>query len=295
MLINAVNFIPGMINQIKTVMFLGILTGLLLVIGMFFGGRTGLTIALIFAVLINFGMYWFSDRIVLRIYQAKPADRKKFPELFRIVEDVSRKEAIPVPKVYIIPTQHSNAFATGRSPSHASIAFTEGIMGLLSNDELKGVAAHEIAHVKNRDTLISTIAATFAGVISYIAMMARWGAILGGFGGNRDDGPNILELVVLGILAPLIATVIQLAISRSREYLADETAARSLRSGEGLAGALRKLESDIKNKPLRAMGTTEATAHLFIANPFTAKGFLKVFSTHPPMEERISRLRKMHF
>lgn len=295
-LINKKDFTKAMIiNQIKTAVFMAALTGLMLVIGMWLGGTNGLTFAIIFAVLINFGMYWFSDRIVLAIYRAKQVKESEQPELYQIVREVTMKAAIPMPKVYVIPTQHSNAFATGRSPAKASIAFTEGILKLLSKEELKGVAAHEISHVKNRDTLISTIAATIAGVISYVAMMARFSAMFGGFGGNRDRGPNILELVVLGIVAPLMATIIQLAISRSREFLADEAAAKTLHNGDGLASALQKLEIDIKNKPLRAVGTTEATSHLFIANPFAATGFLKMFSTHPPIVERVKRLKNMSF
>ncbi|MFH1511149.1 MAG: zinc metalloprotease HtpX, partial [Candidatus Woesearchaeota archaeon] len=254
-----------------------------------------LTIAIVFAVLLNFGMYWFSDRIVLAIYRAKPVLESEQPVLYRIVKEVSKDAGIPMPKVYLIPTRHSNAFATGRSPKHAAVAATQGIIDLLSEKELKGVIAHEISHVKNRDTLIATVAATIAGVISFVAMMARWAAIFGGFGGDRDRGPNILELLLLGILAPLIAMIIQLAISRSREYLADQTAAKILHDGSGLASALRKLDSDIRQKPLMKMGSTQATSHLFIANPFHGKSFLNIFSTHPPIEERARRLESMAF
>lgn len=284
-----------MFNQFKTVVLLAALTGLMLLIGQLIGGASGLTVAIVIAVLLNFGMYWFSDRIVLAIYRAKPVTEKDQPVLHRIVRDVSRSAGIPMPKLYIIPTAHSNAFATGRSPSHAAVAATQGILDLLSEKELKGVIAHEISHVKNRDTLIATIAATIAGVISYVAMMARWAAIFGGFGGDRDRGPNILELVLLGILAPLIAMIIQLAISRSREYLADQAAAKTLHDGNGLASALRKLDSDIRHKPLMQMGSTQATSHLFIANPFRGRGFLNIFSTHPPIEERARRLESMAF
>jgi len=284
-----------MANQLKTAFFLALLTGLMLVVGSLLGGTTGLTIALLIAFVLNFGMYWWSDRIVLAIYRAKPASESEYPALYRIVKEVAKRAEIPMPKVYIIPTEHSNAFATGRSPSHASIAFTQGILRLLNDEELKGVAAHEMSHVKNRDTLIATIAATIAGVISYVAAIARWGAIFGGFGNNQNKGPNILELIVLGIITPLIATIIQLAISRSREYLADETGAKTLRNGTGLAEALSKLDADIKAKPLKDTGMTEATSHLFIASPFKAKSWLQAFSTHPASEERIRRLKAMRF
>ncbi|MFH0977944.1 MAG: zinc metalloprotease HtpX [Candidatus Woesearchaeota archaeon] len=283
-------------NQLKTVFFLTILTVIALGIGYFIGGTSGLTIAFVIALLLNFGIYWFSDKIVLRIYKAQPVTEREQPELYKIVRDVANRAGIPMPKVYIIPTEHSNAFATGRSPSHASIAFTQGIIRLLSTEELRGVVAHEISHVKNRDILISTIAATIAGVISYVAAMARFGAIFGGLGGNNDrQGNNLIELLVLAIVAPIIAMIIQLAISRSREYQADESAARTLHTGLPLASALQKLDSDIKNKPLRAFGATESTAHLFIANPFTAKGVASMFSTHPSIDARVARLKNMHF
>lgn len=281
-------------NQIKTVILLGALTGLLLFVGQLVGGTQGLTIAFVFAIVLNFGAYWWSDKIVLAIYRAKPVTESEAPELYKIVREVSQLAKLPMPKVYIIQTEHSNAFATGRSPKRAAVAVTQGIMDLLSKDELKGVIAHESAHIKNRDTLISTISATIAGVISYVAFMARWAALFGGFGRDRDSG-NIIELLVLAILTPLIATIIQLAISRSREFLADETAAKTLHNGSGLASALEKLEQDIKHKPLRAMSTTQSTAHLFIANPFRGKTFLQIFSTHPSIGERVKRLRSMHF
>jgi len=284
-----------MLNQIKTVILLGALTGLMLLVGQLIGGAAGLTVALVIAIALNFGMYWFSDRIVLAIYRAKPVTEKEQPQLFKIIREVSKAASVPMPRVYIIPTQHSNAFATGRSPNHAAVAVTQGILQLMSGDELKGVLAHEMSHVKNRDTLISTIAATIAGVISYVAMMARFAAIFGGVGGDRDRGNNVLELVVLGILTPLIATIIQLAISRSREFLADESAAKALHNGSGLASALKKLEADIKQKPLMQMGTTQATSHLFIANPFSGRSFLNMFSTHPPIDERVKRLTAMKF
>lgn len=281
-------------NQVKTAMLLAALTGLLLLAGSFWG-YSGLTVAFIFAIAMNIGSYWFSDKIVLWIYKAKEINEKGNPGLFRIVRDVSKSAGIPLPKVCIINSQHSNAFATGRSPKHAAIACTTGILELLDEDELKGVIAHEISHIKNRDTLIQSISATIAGVISYVAFMARWAAIFGGFG-KDDDGPNMLELLVLAVLTPILAAIIQLAISRSREYLADASAANTLHDGKGLASALKKLDADIAKKPLRAMSTTETTAHLMVANPFGKGGFLtNLFSTHPPMEKRIKRLNEMRF
>jgi len=243
----------------------------------------------------NFSAYWWSDKIVLAMYRAKPVTKNQAPKLYKIVKEVSQMAKVPMPKIYIIPTMHSNAFATGRSPKHAAIACTLGILNLLNEKELKGVIAHEISHIKNRDILISSIAATIAGVISYIAMIARWTAIFGGFGGRDRDGGNIFELLVLAIVTPIIATLIQLAISRSREYLADESAARILKDGSGLASALAKLSADIKQKPLRAMSTTESTAHLFIANPFRGGGLVTLFMTHPPIEKRIARLKELKF
>lgn len=277
-----------MLNQIKTAVLLGALTGILLLIGSFWG-QGGVVAAFIFAMLINFGSYWFSDKIVLKIYRAKEAPVSKYPRLYQIINKVAKKAKVPAPKVYIIPTQTPNAFATGRDPKHAAIAVTEGILQLLSEKELEGVIAHEIAHIKNRDILIATIAATIAGAISFIAMLARWSAI---FGGGRR-GSRGLELLFLAILAPIIALIIRLAISRSREFLADETGAKTIRESKSLASALRKLELANKVHPLRF--GSETTAHMFIVNPFRASLLLKLFSTHPPVDERIKRLNKLKF
>lgn len=287
----------GIENQLKTVLLLGILTGILLGVGYLLGGMSGLTVALIFSIAMNFLSYWFSDKLVLFMYRAKEIKESDDPRLFKVVREVSGLAGIPMPKVYVISGQFSNAFATGRGPNHAAVACTQGILELLNDNELKGVLAHEISHIKNRDILVSSIAATIAGVISYVAMMARWAAIFGGFGGrDRDNGPNILEFLVLAILTPILATLIQLAISRSREYLADESGAKLMHSGLGLASALEKLEGDIQRKPLMATSTTQTTAHLFIASPFGQAGWLlSLFQTHPPMEERIKRLRRMSF
>jgi len=280
-------------NQFKTALLLGTLTALLMLVGQLIGGFSGLTIGLIFALGMNFGSYWFSDKIVLAMYRAKEADAKENRRLYRIVREVAELADIPMPKIYIIPSSSPNAFATGRNPKKAAVACTKGITELLSDDELKGVIAHELSHIKHRDTLIATIAASIAGVISYVAFIARWGAIFGGFGGRNDrDGNSILEFIVLAIVTPLMATLIQLAISRSREFLADESAARMLHSGESLADALIKIEQNIPRNPL--LFGNKATASLFIANPFTKGMFLKMFSTHPPTEERVRRLRKMH-
>jgi len=282
-------------NQFKTVILLGALTGILLWVGNLVAGRGGLIIALVFSIAMNFGAYWFSDKLVLAMYRAKEIKEHDNKRLFRIVREVAQLAGIPMPKVYIVPGAFSNAFATGRNYKHAAVACTQGILELLTDSELKGVIAHEIAHIKNRDTLIQSVSATIAGVISYIAFMARWAAIFGGFGGRDRDGGSALEFLILAILTPILATLIQLAISRSREYLADSTAAKTLHSGLGLAEALHKLENDIKHKPLRPSSTTETTAHLFIANPFRGSGLFKLFSTHPPMKERIKRLRSMSF
>ncbi len=279
-------------NQIKTVLLLGALTGLFLFLGALLGGKSGLLIGLVLALGMNFLSYWFSSKIVLWMYRAKEADTKQYAHLYAMIEEIAQKAMLPMPKVYIVETPQSNAFATGRNPQHAVVAVTTGILHVLNDKELKGVLAHELGHVKNRDILISTVAATIAGVISYIAMMARWAAI---FGGGRDEEGRggIIELLVLAIIAPLMAMIIQLAISRSREYLADETGAKLLKDPESLASALEKIEKNVHHHPLQAKGTTEATAHLFIHNPFKGKGWLNLFSTHPATQARCKRLREM--
>ncbi len=284
----------GLGNQIKTVVLLGLLTGLLLAVGRLIGGQTGLFVALIFSVLMNFGAYWFSDKIVLAMYRAKPADKKTHAHLHKIVEEVVAAANIPKPKVYIIPTEAANAFATGRSPKHAAVACTEGIMKLLTDKELKGVIAHEISHVKNRDILVTTIAATIAGVISYLAHMAQFAAIFGG--GRRDDnrgGGNAITLLALAIITPIIAVILQLAISRSREFLADHSGALTIKDGEPLASALAKLDKAALRHKM-GMGN-EATASLFIVNPLKGQALMSLFSTHPSLDERVRRLRAMKF
>jgi heat shock protein HtpX len=278
-------------NQLKTFILLACLTALLLFVGQIAGGYTGLIFAGVFVVIMNLVTYFYSHKLVLMMYKAKEAKEKEYPDLYKSVREVAHLAGIPMPKVYVIPSQNSNAFASGRNKDHALVACTEGIIKLMSKDELKGVLAHEVSHIKNRDILIQTVAATIAGVISYVAMMARWSAIFGGFGGRGRDGNNLISLLVLAIITPLIAMMIQLAISRSREYLADESAAKILHNPYGLASALEKLEGDARKNPMRF--GNPSTAHLFISNPFVGRGLMSLLSTHPPLKERVKKLRSM--
>jgi heat shock protein HtpX len=275
-------------NRIKTAILLGLLTALLLWVGQLVGGPGGLVVAIVIVGIMNFVTYFWSDKIVLKMYKAKPVSESH--ELYGIVKEVAHHARIPMPRVYIVPSEQPNAFATGRNPQHGAVAATEGILRILSRDELKGVMAHELAHIKNRDTLIQTVTGTVAGIIGFVASMARWGAIFGGFG-RDDDGGGLIELLVLAIVTPIMAVIIQLAISRSREYLADETGAKFVHSGQGLASALEKLESASKRVPMRLGGP--ATENLFIVNPFSRKSFISLLSTHPPMKERVKRLRRI--
>ncbi len=277
-------------NQVKTAILLGLMSGLVLGAGYLFGGNTGLTIALVFAVLMNFGMFFWSHKLVLAMYRARPAKKSEYPKIHHMIEDIAHKAGMPKPTLYIIPTQTPNAFATGPSPKKAVVAVTEGIMSLLDDKELKGVLAHEMAHVKNRDMLISTIAATLAAVISYLAFVARFAAIFGGMGRDRDNG-GVIGLLVMAILAPIIALIIQLAISRAREYHADATGARTIKDSKSLADALAKLERGCRNHPMKH--GSPATSSLFIVNPFTAGGLVSLFSTHPPTQERIKKLHEL--
>lgn len=274
-------------NGFKTALLFVVLTLLFIAVGYLIGGRGGLTIAFILAMVMNLGSYWFSDKIVLAIYRAKPITESDNPRLFRIVRVASQMAKLPMPKVYIIPTASPNAFATGRNPEHAAVAATEGIMGLLDDDELTAVMSHELGHVRNRDTLIGAIAATIAGAISYIAMMARWAPFFGGGSDDDDRGSNLLVMVLVGILAPIAAALVQMAISRQREYLADKTSAEISHKPLALASALRKLHNMSQRMPMNA---NPASAHLFIVNPLNMKNFAALFSTHPPVEERIARL-----
>jgi heat shock protein HtpX len=275
-------------NGLKTALLLGLLSGLLLVIGQALGGANGMLLGFIFAVVMNFGSYWFSDKLVLRMYRAQevgPGHR-----LFGVVERLSRQAMLPMPKVYVIPDPSPNAFATGRNPSHAAVAATEGILQILSDHELEGVIAHELAHVKHHDILISSVAATIASVIMFTAHSLRWAMMFGGYGGGgngRDRGNNPLALLATVILAPIAAGLIQMAISRSREFAADAGGAQIAGNPYGLADALRKIDAVAKRVPLDA---NPATAHMFIIKPFSAGGLASLFSSHPPTEERIRAL-----
>jgi heat shock protein HtpX len=279
-----------MFNQIKTLALLAFLTALFLFFGNLIGGSVGVVIAAVLAILMNFGAYWFSDRIVLRMYNAQEVTEREAPELYEMVRKLAARAEIPMPKVYIIPEETPNAFATGRNPKNASVAVTTGILHLLDKDELYGVLAHEIGHVKNRDTLIMTVAAALAGAISFIADMAFWSHIFGGSSDDEESGNPIVGLLAL-IVAPLAAMLIQLAISRSREFIADETGARLCGNPKALASALRKIEAWSQRIPIHS--GSPATSHLFIVNPFSGRSFSSLFSTHPSTEERIRRLEAM--
>ncbi len=278
-------------NIVKTGLLLGALTGLLMLIGGYFGGQQGVVIAFIFAMVMNFGSYWFSDKLILRMYKAQEVSESQAPELYAMVKNLALKASLPVPKVYIIPEDTPNAFATGRNEHHAVVAVTEGILRILNRDELEGVIAHELTHIKNRDMLIGSVAATLAGAIVMLANMAQWAAIFGGASRDNDDeGGGIVGLIFMAILAPIAATIIQMAISRSREYLADEGGAKVSKKPYGLAGALEKLSRASQAVPMDA---NPSTAHMFIVNPLTGKSLMNLFSTHPPVEERIARLKSM--
>src|SRR5438128_2600772 len=280
-------------NTTKTIILMIGLTVLLVFVGGALGGRQGLILAFMFAMVMNMFSYWFSDKIVLRMYNAREATEAEAPMLWSVTHDLALKMNMPMPKVYVIPSDSPNAFATGRNPKHAAVAATEGILRLLTREELEGVMAHELGHVRNRDILIGTIAAAIAGAISMLANMAQWAMIFGGFGGGRDDddrGGSMVGGILMIILAPIAAALIQMAISRSREYEADATGARICGNPLWLANALRKLETASKRTTLDA---NPATAHMFIVNPLRGGGLTNLFSTHPPMEERIARLEKM--
>jgi len=276
-------------NTLKTTLLLAVLTVLFVLVGKAIGGQSGMVFAFGLAVVMNVGSYWFSDKIVLRMYSAREVTEAESPQLHGTVRRLALAAGVPMPKVYILPEESPNAFATGRDPAHAAVAATEGILRVLSPEELEGVLAHEMAHVKNRDILIGTVAATLAGAIMMLANMARFAAI---FGGGRDDreGGGMLQLLVMSILAPLGAMMVQMAVSRSREYLADETGARFCGKPEALARALGKISSWSQQVPMQA---SPATAHMFIMSPLTGGGLTSLFSTHPPVEKRIERLMAM--
>jgi heat shock protein HtpX len=283
-----------MSNIFKTTILLSLLTVLLVIMGGAVGGKGGMMFAFFVAVAMNFGSYWFSDKIVLKMYAAKEVSEQDQPVFYGMVRRLVIQAGLPMPKVYIIPDDSPNAFATGRNPDHAAVAATEGILRILSTEELEGVMAHELAHVKNRDILISTIAATFAGAISMIGNMLQWGAMFGAGRGDDEEGGGIGGMVgslAMAIIAPIAAMLIQMAISRSREYLADESGAGICGHPLALAGALRKLDNASHAIPMQ--DARPATAHMFIVNPLTGGGLMSLFSTHPPMEERVARLEAL--
>lgn len=278
-------------NMFKALVLMTGLTIILVLAGNYFGGQQGMIMALIFAGGMNFFAYWFSDKIALMSYHAKPVSEAEAPELHSIIRGLATRAGTPMPKVYIIPSVSSNAFATGRNPSHASVAVTEGIVQLLKRKELEGVLAHELAHIQHRDILIASIVATFAGAITLIARMAGWAAMFGGYGGRDNDldsGGGVIGFILMAILSPLAALLVQLWISRTREYDADAGGAKIAGSPYGLADALEKLQMDAQIRPIRA---NPSSAHMFIVNPLSGKSLISLFSTHPPIEERVARLR----
>lgn len=282
-------------NNMKTALLLGGLAGLMVLLGNMLGGRSGAMLGLVFAAFMNLGSYWFSDKIALRMSRARPVSRAEAPQLYASVQRLTAKAGLPMPTLHLIPSKQPNAFATGRNPSHAAVAVTEGILEILSPEELEGVLAHELAHVRNRDILIASVAATIAGAISFVATMARWGAMFGGGGGgnNDDNRGGVIGVLVASLVAPLAAMIMQMAVSRSREYAADAVGAQIAGRPQGLASALRKLEIMSQRVP---MAINPSAAPMFIVNPLRgawAQGASRMFSTHPPTEERIRRLNEM--
>lgn len=277
-------------NTMKTMVLMVALTLMMVFFGGLLGGKTGMTVALVMAFGMNFITYWFSDRIVLKMYGARPVTESEAPELYRMIQRLAQRASLPMPRLYVIDGDQPNAFATGRNPEHGVVAVTSGITRILSREELEGVLAHELAHIKHRDILIGTVAASIAGAISYLAQMAQWAMIFGGRGDDEDGGGSLLSSLVMMIVGPLAAMIIQMAISRSREYAADAGGARIAGNPMYLANALRKLQMASQRIPMNA---NPATAHMFIVNPLSGGGLMKLFSTHPPMEERIARLESM--
>ncbi|BDV02111.1 protease HtpX [Thermodesulfomicrobium sp. WS] len=277
-------------NQLKTTIFLALLTALLVFLGGAMGGKTGMVMALGLAGIMNFLAYWYSDKIVLAMYGAQEVGPAEAPVLYGIVQELAQRAGIPMPRVYIIPTESPNAFATGRSPKHAAVAATQGILRILNRDELMGVMAHELGHVIHRDTLIATIAATIAGAISMLANWLQWAVLFGMGRGDDEEGPGLAGGLIMAIIAPIAATLVQMAVSRSREFLADEAGAQLSGKPLALASALGKLQQAAHMMPMDA---NPATSHLFIVNPLSGSNVLALFSTHPPVEERIARLKAM--
>lgn len=280
-------------NTIRTTVLFAGLTVLLVLIGGALGGQAGMIIALLFAAVMNLGSYWFSDRMVLKMHGAREASPSEAPELYGVVKELAARAGLPMPRVYVMESDTPNAFATGRSPNHAAVAATTGLLRLMNREELRGVLAHELAHVRHRDTLTGAIAATFAGAITMIANMAQWAMLFGGFRGDDDEGPGLLGGLAMMILAPIAAMLIQMAISRSREFAADRGGAEISGSSMGLASALRKLDQANQQHPIHSAASNPATAHLFIVNPLGGVNLGHLFSTHPPTEERIRRLEAM--
>lgn len=278
-------------NRIKTTLLLTSLTLLLVFMGSAIGGQSGMIIAFLIAGGMNFFSYWYSDKIVLKMYKAREVTEADNPGFYGMVRRLSQQAGLPMPKVYIIPSEAPNAFATGRNPQNAAVAATEGIMRLLTEDELEGVMAHELAHVQNRDTLISTLAATFAGAIAMLGNMLQWAAIFGAGRGEDEEGGGMLGSLAVAIIAPMAAMLIQMAVSRSREYLADASGARICGKPQALASALRKLQMGAQAVPMQE--ATPATSHLFIVNPLTGRSLANLFSTHPPMDDRVAKLEAM--
>lgn len=282
-----------MYNTLKTGVLLVFLAAILMLIGGAVGGRGGITIALLLALVMNLGSYWFSDKIVLSLYGAREVSEAEAPQLYQIIRGLVQRAQLPMPRLYLMSSPSANAFATGRNPQHAAVAVTEGMLRVLDQREIEGVLAHELAHIKNRDTLTMTVTATIASAVMYLAHMAQWAAIFGGFSRDEDDdagGGGFLGLLVALVVAPLAATLIQMAISRSREYAADAMGAQLAGTPYGLADALEKLSYTAQRVPA---DVTQATAHLFIVNPLSRQHFATLFSTHPPLEERVQRLRRM--
>ncbi len=281
-----------MLNRFKTTLLLSLLTMLMVAMGSAIGGKSGMLFTFVMALGMNFFSYWFSDKIVLKMYGAQEIGEHEHPAFYGMVRRLALQAGLPMPKVYIIPSESPNAFATGRNPEHAAVAATEGILRILTPDELEGVMAHELAHVQNRDILVGTIAATFAGAISMLGNMLQWGAMLGaGRSDDQEGADGLVGSLAMAIIAPIAAMLIQMAVSRSREYLADETGARICGRPRALANALRKLHSASQMVPMQE--ATPASAHLFIVSPLAGGSLFSLFSTHPPMEERIARLEAM--